>query len=433
MRLLSLVLLSAAAACASPDASADAATAGGGAPGAPADTAFGSGAAPGADVASADAPTAAPDTAGVDALAADPGASDAPTAGGPTDTTPDAAPTDATPDTAPEDTADAPPAEDAGTPDTAQAPDAAAPCPAGVTCVDSLPFTTSGDTSALASGSLDAYSCAPETDESGPEAVYRVNLPQAGFLSAAVTDSDGTDVDVHILTDLDPQSCIARGHHHALAQLAPGTYYVVVDTWADEGVPLAGPYSLDIGFIAPSEGPCEMETGIMKRVGDGGDHLAMPATGPVVLEAHLVTADEPPPYPSTPTEELAEHYALSQAVSGVVMHRSQAWAPLEGGSFYGAGIGDPSVFPAADEAFYVCMYWTKESRPPKGTRMILRLPDSDQAVVVAAGYETGPGDLAKIGGTTEEAHFFLGTTHGSTLTLGIATDQTLPLGPRVCQ
>jgi hypothetical protein len=40
----------------------------------------------------------------------------------------------------------------------------------------------------------------------------------------------------------------------------------------------------------------------MERVRDGGDHLQMPATGPVVLEAHLVTQEDPQPYPSTSTE-----------------------------------------------------------------------------------------------------------------------------------
>jgi hypothetical protein len=79
------------------------------------------------------------------------------------------------------------------------------------------------------------------------------------------------------------------------------------------------------------------------------------------------------------------------------------------------------------------MYWTAAARPPKGTRMILRLPsDPSRAVVVAAGYETGPGDLSMIGGTTEEAHFYLGTQHQDELTLGFASDASLPLGPRRC-
>ena len=64
--------------------------------------------------------------------------------------------------------------------------------------------------------------------------------------------------------------------------------------------------------------------------------------------------------------------------------------------------------------------------------MIVRLPGSSRAVVVAAGYETGPGDLSRVGGTPEETHFYMGTSHLGVMQLGIATDQTLPYGPRVC-
>jgi hypothetical protein len=305
-----------------------------------------------------------------------------------------------------------------------------APCPPGVFCADTFPFTHTWSTLLSVSRSLDGYSCMPEVSERGPEVLYRVTVEEAGFLSAAVYDDDA-DIDVHILTDIDAAACIARGHHHAGINVEPGVYWVVADTWSDD-VEHAGEYRIDIGLTIPSEGPCGMETGFMDRVRDGGERLAMPATGPIVLEAHLVTQDEPPPYPTTSTEELPAHYAHSQSVTGFVMFREQLWAPLEGGDFYGAGIGTPTVFPAAHEAWYVNMFWTRDARPDRGARMILRIPGTSRAVVVAAGYETGPGNLDHIGGTPEETHFYLGTGHLDTATLGIATDQRLPLGPRVC-
>jgi hypothetical protein len=305
-------------------------------------------------------------------------------------------------------------------------------CPPFTVCVTQFPFTHSGDTALAEPGWMDFYSCDPDIDESGNEQVYRVTVPKDGFLSAAVSDAPGVDVDVHILSALDPQACLDRGHHHAGADVEAGDWYVVVDTFVQDGLPLAGQYTIEIGFIVPSEGKCEQEAGIMERVGDGGDHLLMPATGPVVLEAHLVTNEEPPPYPATSTQKLLGHYELSQLQSGLVMHRTQHWAPLEGGSFYGAGISSPTLFPVLDEHWYVCMYWTNGSRPERGTRMILREPGGQRAVVVAAGYETGPGNLDNIAGTTEETHFYLGSGHKSTLTLGIAMDQDLPLGPRQC-
>jgi hypothetical protein len=280
---------------------------------------------------------------------------------------------------------------------------------------------------------LDAYSCAPTTNESGPEVVFRVTVPAAGFLSAAVDESVGVDVDVHILAAWDPDTCLDRGNFHARADVEAGAYWVVVDTYVSGGVPKAGAFALDIGFTEPSRGPCAMQVGTMPRVGDNGDHLAMPATGPIVKEAHLVTQEEPPPYPSTSTEELADHFALSQSRTGFVMHRAEHWAPLEGGDFYGCGIGSPTLFPVEHEAWYVNMYWTSAARPSRGTRMVLRLPGTSRAVVVAAGYETGPGNLAHVGGTPEETHFYLRTSHLSVMELGVAVDQGLPLGPRVCQ
>ena len=317
-----------------------------------------------------------------------------------------------------------------------QKPDTTPPeptCPPEVICVDSFPFTHTDNTALSGHDGFDSYSCKPETDESGPEVLYQVTVPTDGFLSAAVYDESGVDIDVHILSVLDPDACLARGHHHASVDVSVGTYYVVADTFVSDGTDLSGSYEIDIGFTQPSHGPCELEVGIMKRVGDGGDHLAMPATGPMVMEAHLVTQEEPAPFPSTSTEELVEHYLLSQSVTGFVMYRQQHWAPLEGGSFYGAGIGPASLLPVVDEGWYVNMYWASANRPPRGTRMILKDPDSGRAVVVSAGHETGPGNLANIGGTGEETHHYLGTGHKSVLTLGIAVDQDLPFGPRTCQ
>jgi hypothetical protein len=256
-------------------------------------------------------------------------------------------------------------------------------------------------------------------------------VPEAGFLSTAVYSGNGADIDVHILGTLDGNDCLDRGDLHARSDVNAGYTYIIADTYVSGGVPQAGAFGIDIGFIAPSKGACDMLVGTMPRV--GGTSLPMPATGPIVMEAHLVTQAEPAPYPSTATDELAAHYALSQAATGLVMYRSQVWAPLEGGSFYGAGIGDPAAFPVVHEGWYVNMYWTSAGRPAKGTRMIMREPGGNRAVVVAAGYETGPSDLTNVGGTPEETHFYMGTTHQSTMTLGIATDQTIPFGPRECQ
>ena len=305
-------------------------------------------------------------------------------------------------------------------------------CPQGVTCVTSFPFHDQRDTSVEGQDLISSYSCKPTADESGPEIVYRVTVPEAGFLSAAVYSDTGVDIDVHILSALDGAACLDRGDLQARADVPAGDVWIVADTYVSNGVEKSGGYQIDIGFIVPSQGACDMQSGTLPRVNDGGNSLAMPATGPIVKEAHLVTAGEPAPYPMTDTDELKAHYALSQKTTGLVMYRDQVWAPEEGGgTFYGEGIGSPANFPTLDEGWYVNMYW--KTAPARGTRMILRQPGGNRAVVVAAGYETGPGELDHIGGTPEESHFYMKTNHLDTMQLGFATDQTLPLGPRICQ
>ena len=74
------------------------------------------------------------------------------------------------------------------------------------------------------------------------------------------------------------------------------------------------------------------------------------------------------------------------------------------------------------------MMWAQ--RPAPGTRVILRA--NGRAVVAAAGFETGPGELDVIGGATEEIHRYLGTVHRDVIEVGFAADQALPFGPITC-
>ncbi len=126
----------------------------------------------------------------------------------------------------------------------------AAECPDGVICVDTFPFTHSGDTSASSAREFDAYACAPDTDESGPEIVYRVTLAEEGYLALGLNDWDA-DVDVHLLESLDPDDCIDRGHLSAGALLEAGTYHVIIDSWVSDGTEYAGQYDLWMGHTAP--------------------------------------------------------------------------------------------------------------------------------------------------------------------------------------
>jgi hypothetical protein len=308
--------------------------------------------------------------------------------------------------------------------------DAGAPCPSGLLCVDSFPFHDSRDTSLSPSRAFASYGCAPAINESGPEIVYRVTVPGPGILGARVQDDSFADIDLHLLRALDPGTCLARNDSAFSFVVEAGTYYLVADTWVDgTGVERVGRYSLSLALEPLPEIPCAMRSEPLPRV--QGDVLQLPVTGPVVLEAHLVTPSEPfdGGWPSAARDGIERHYALSEAASRYVMRRREDWAPYgEGGSMWGQGSSIKP--PLTHEAWYVNMYWLH--RPAPGTRMIIRQPDGGLGVVAAAGYETGPGSATAIGGATEEIHDFLGTIHRSALTMGFAVDQTLPFGPVRC-
>jgi len=319
---------------------------------------------------------------------------------------------------------------DGGQPD-GVAPDAGTDCPPGLICVTTFPYHDDNDTSTSTSRQYDGYACYPSGDESGPEIIYRLDLAEAGFLSAAVPDDvPGVDIDLHLLGSLDAADCIDRGNYGVGAHLQAGIYYLVADTWVEAGQELAGPYALDIGFIVPPVGDCTMTTDVVERL--WGPSVTLPSTGAMVLEAHLVTVDDAVAaagqWPTSLWDGIPAHHQLSQNTTGFVMGRDQPWCPQES-SEYGQG-ATGQYLPTLDEAWYLNMLWS--NRPAPGTRMIVQLPGGGPAIVAAAGYETGPGDTDHLGGVSEEIHFYLGTGHTDDMTIGFAADQSLPLGPIHC-
>lgn len=131
------------------------------------------------------------------------------------------------------------------------------PCPADMVCVDTFPFEESNTTTRAARDAFDSYGCAPGTNESGPEVVYRVDLAEDGFLAVDLPDMDSdADVDVHILGSLDPDDCFDRGHWRSGAWLPAGQYYVVADTWVStSGDENDGGYTLTLGHTSAASLP----------------------------------------------------------------------------------------------------------------------------------------------------------------------------------
>ena len=311
-----------------------------------------------------------------------------------------------------------------------------------------LPFAHADDTSERAGSAIDRYACAPDVDESNAEVFYRVEIADPGVLTAAIDESvgDDVDVDVHLLTAPEGERCLARDHVAIRHRVEPGTYWIVVDTWVDgNGQAYPGAYELTVDHVPLAAGACalrevELEmfwprcaAGMVCLARDGAVFLRTPATGPVVQEAHLATVEDDfgGGWPAATRDSIERHYELSQAATGYEMDRTQPWAPAgEGGSAWGQGSTGRPV-PVLDEAWYVTMYWRQ--RPAGGTRMIASNPDNGRAVVVAAGWETGPGSNEAVAGVAEEVHDWLGTGHRSVLTLGFAEDPDLPLGPIDCE
>ncbi len=76
------------------------------------------------------------------------------------------------------------------------------------------------------------------------------------------------------------------------------------------------------------------------------------------------------------------------------------------------------------------MQWASHDAPQPGTRYLATY--GDHAVVVAAGWETGPEEKKWLAGMQSAAFFVLGADDESEITVGRLKNQGLPLGPISC-
>ncbi|HUU03134.1 MAG TPA: hypothetical protein VM425_17000 [Myxococcota bacterium] len=299
--------------------------------------------------------------------------------------------------------------------------------------IGAFPYQHSSDTLTAPLDRFDSYACAPNIGEAGPEEVFMFSVETAGTLVAMLDDGGdvGADVDIHLLAAVDPDACLQRANIGLSRHLLPGTYFLTADSYSDSGgTEYAGPYTLYAHFL-PDGGNCSMLADPIQRIG-ASEPLEMPATGQVVKEAHLVTDQEfsGGTWPQSFTDGIQTHYQLSESETGYGMDRTEPWCPCcEPSNEYGQGSGARP--PVEAEAFYINMRWA--SAPPRGQRYIVFNGKNGKAVVAAAGYENGPGDLTHIGGACEEIHDHLGTEHLSVFIFGVAADQNLSYGPIDCE
>jgi hypothetical protein len=128
--------------------------------------------------------------------------------------------------------------------------------------ISALPFFYSGDTSAAPSDVADSYvPCAPSTNESGGEFVFRLDLAEPAWLTVSVDDVPGdlVDADVHLLTAPDTETCVIRDNVSFSYLASPPSVWIVVDTWVNkDGLELSGAFQLSVTETdsAPAPASC---------------------------------------------------------------------------------------------------------------------------------------------------------------------------------
>ncbi len=118
-------------------------------------------------------------------------------------------------------------------------------------CFDRFPVLVE-DTTVEGLEVFDEYGCGPGIGEYGPERVYAIALKEPGLFQAELLNTEedqSVDVDLHILSNLDYESCLDRGHLNVGSFLDAGTYYLVADSWSDaSGVSYPGDFEMLLTF-----------------------------------------------------------------------------------------------------------------------------------------------------------------------------------------
>ena len=108
-------------------------------------------------------------------------------------------------------------------------------------------------TAEATSDAIDSYP-PDENDESGPEVIYGFTVDEPVYFAAELLlpEPGAADIDLHLVSSLDPLTLVARDDYKVLAELDAGTYYLIADTF---GAAVGG-YTLNVTlraqFMAPS-------------------------------------------------------------------------------------------------------------------------------------------------------------------------------------
>lgn len=102
--------------------------------------------------------------------------------------------------------------------------------------IPGLPFVDMRSTADSPSDVIDSYAGACMAGGStGPEYIYALTVDQSTKIRAMVFSSDEVDVDLHLMTLTDPNTCVKRGDRELEGPLQPGTYFLSIDTLGTPG------------------------------------------------------------------------------------------------------------------------------------------------------------------------------------------------------
>jgi sulfatase modifying factor 1 len=110
--------------------------------------------------------------------------------------------------------------------------------------IDALPFAIDGTTVDAPEERVTSYDCAPTISEGGAEVVYRLDLDASAIVAIDLAAAAG-DVDIHVLRQ-PMHDCIARDDRALVADLAPGSWWIAVDTYSGGPGWSPGAYHLTI-------------------------------------------------------------------------------------------------------------------------------------------------------------------------------------------
>jgi hypothetical protein len=115
-----------------------------------------------------------------------------------------------------------------------------------------LPLQVEGNTRNVVGMEIDYYSTAPAVSQRGPEVIYELALTTNATLCVLINNlaSEGIGNDIHLLASLEldekrmAKDCVAAGDYSVTKELAPGTYYIVIDS----GMDMPGEYVMSVSL-----------------------------------------------------------------------------------------------------------------------------------------------------------------------------------------